>query len=177
MHKHVLLEEKLWGGPTDVCKKNILFKNVHTCTSQSGREVPQKQAMGFSSGPSRGLADLLGHSFLGSTQCPPRTTMHTVAHVLDVDPDHLSGPDLFQCVEDHLAAHDKTSSVDVAAGHETSGEATATISSSIAGLVGPARVTLDRATCQGQLKFSQVCPMWWDNEGCDACSDMGLVSM
>ena len=98
--------------------------------------------------------------------------MHTVSHVLDVDPDQLSGPDLFQCVEQVLAALDETSPADVAIGTDTSEEPPAALASSTAGLVGPARVTLDRATCQGQLKFSQVRSV--DVEGWDAFSDMGM---
>ena len=130
--------------------------------------------MGFSSGPSRGLADLLGHEFLGGSPTGgARGASHdyathlkfTAAHVLDVSSDSLLGlSDVFQGVEEVLKAREAAAAASASTTTPTTTTAEG-VGSSLSkspesgsaggGVVGPPRVTLDRASAQGQLQFSQ----------------------
>ena len=130
--------------------------------------------MGFSSGPSRGLADLLGHEFLGGSPTGgARGASHdyathlkfTAAHVLDVSSDSLLGlSDVFQGVEEVLQAREAAAAATASKTTPTTATAEGVGSSSSrspesgsagGGVVGPPRVTLDRTSAQGQLQFSQ----------------------
>ena len=138
------------------------------------RQSKAIDAMGFSSGPSRGLADLLGHEFLGGSPTGgARGASHdyathlkfTAAHVLDVSSDSLLGlSDVFQGVEEVLKAREAAAAASASTTTPTTTTAEG-VGSSLSkspesgsaggGVVGPPRVTLDRASAQGQLQFSQ----------------------
>ena len=114
--------------------------------------------MGFSSGPSRGLAELLGYEYNSSNQGVKHSLKDTVAHILDVESDRFADVDVFAGAENVLLARDEemaSQSQDSSSGSEGGG-----VSSSgsghapSSGIVGPPRVTIDRASCQGQLQFS-----------------------
>ena len=114
--------------------------------------------MGFSSGPSRGLAALIGYEDSSSNQGKLKSLKDTVAHILDVDRDALSDPDVFAGAENVLHARDEEVSSrtrDSASSCEGSSSSSgSTAPPSISGVLGPPRVTIDRSSSHGQLQFS-----------------------
>jgi hypothetical protein len=123
--------------------------------------------MGFthdhSRGQSRGLADLLGHDFIGSTSAGPMASSMSyenylqlsVSHVLDLFSPDILGQNVLEGIASALehrlsqGAQDTCSIVGTSSAYEGSNQ------NLMSGKIGPPRVIIDRASSQGQLQFTQ----------------------